>query len=71
MNTIRYNQSTTATRRVTVLGMTSLTHAGTASAVRPVSMPLLDRIASVVITTVPAIMVAIGMWFGWSGNLVD
>ena len=40
-------------------------------AVRPVSMPLLDRIASAVVTAVPPIMLAIGMWFGWSGNLLD
>ncbi len=38
--------------------------------VRPVSMPLVDRIASGVVTAVPPIMVAIGMWFGWMGNLL-
>ena len=51
--------------------MTALTPAGAASAVRPVSMPLLDRIASGVVTAVPPIMLAIGMWFGWAGNLFD
>ena len=50
--------------------MTSLTPAGTGSAVRPVSLPVLDRIASGVVTAVPPIMLAIGMWFGWSGNLL-
>ncbi len=39
------------------------------SDVRPVSMPLVDRIASGVVTAVPPIMLAIGMWFGWTGNL--
>ena len=37
--------------------------------VRPVSLPLLDRFASAVVTAVPPIMLAIGMWFGWTGNL--
>ena len=39
--------------------------------VRPVSMPLVDRFASAVVTAVPPIMVAIGMWFGWMGNLLN
>ena len=51
--------------------MTALHPAGAASAVRPVSMPLLDRIASGVVTAVPPIMLAIGMWFGWAGNLLN
>jgi stearoyl-CoA desaturase (Delta-9 desaturase) len=38
---------------------------------RPVSAPLLDRFASLVVTAVPPIMVAIGMWFGWMGNLLQ
>jgi len=42
-----------------------------ASDVRSVSMPLLDRVASAVVTAVPPIMVAVGMWFGWTGNLLD
>jgi len=41
------------------------------TAVRPVSMPLLDRVASGVVTAVPPIMVAVGMVFGWLGNLFD
>jgi stearoyl-CoA desaturase (Delta-9 desaturase) len=51
--------------------VTSPAAARTASAVRPVSLPLLDRIASGVVTAVPPIMLAIGMWFGWAGNLLD
>ena len=51
--------------------MTSVAQAGTASAVRPVSIPLLDRVASGVVTAVPPIMLGVGMWFGWSGNLLD
>jgi stearoyl-CoA desaturase (Delta-9 desaturase) len=42
-----------------------------ASDVRSVSMPLLDRVASAVVTAVPPIMLAVGMWFGWTGNLLD
>jgi len=51
--------------------MTSVTSVGTASVVRPVSMPLVDRIASGVVTAVPPIMLAVGVWFGWGGNLFD
>lgn len=43
----------------------------TVSAVRPVSMPLVDRVASGVVTAVPPIMLAIGMWFGWTGKLLQ
>ena len=39
--------------------------------VRPVDMPFVDRLASGVVTGVPPIMVAIGMWFGWMGNLLN
>jgi stearoyl-CoA desaturase (delta-9 desaturase) len=39
--------------------------------VRPVTMPLVDRVASGVVTAVPPIMVGIGMWFGWVGNLLN
>jgi len=39
--------------------------------VRPVDMPVVDRVASAVVTAVPPIMVAIGMWFGWLGNLLN
>jgi stearoyl-CoA desaturase (delta-9 desaturase) len=38
--------------------------------VRPVAMPLVDRIASGVVTAAPPIMLAVGMWFGWTGNLL-
>ena len=40
-----------------------------AEEVRPVSLPLVDRVASAIVTAVPPIMLAIGMWFGWTGNL--
>jgi stearoyl-CoA desaturase (delta-9 desaturase) len=33
-------------------------------------MPLVDRIASGVVTAVPPIILAIGMWFGWSNGLL-
>jgi len=39
--------------------------------VRPVTMPVVDRVASGVVTAVPPIMVGIGMWFGWMGNLLN
>src|SRR6201998_2665164 len=51
--------------------VTSVSPAGSGSAVRPVAMPLLDRIASGVVTAVPPVMLGIGMWFGWSGALLD
>ena len=41
-----------------------------AGEVRPVGMPLVDRLASGVVTAVPPIMLGIGMWFGWTGNLL-
>lgn len=34
-------------------------------------MPLVDRIASGVVTAVPPIMVLVGMYFGWMGNLLN
>jgi stearoyl-CoA desaturase (Delta-9 desaturase) len=37
--------------------------------VRPVSMPVVDRVASAAVTAIPPIMVGVGMWLGWSGNL--
>ncbi len=40
------------------------------SDVRPVTMPMVDRVASAVVTAVPPIMVGIGMWLGWTGNLL-
>jgi stearoyl-CoA desaturase (Delta-9 desaturase) len=47
------------------------TATATGSVVRPVSMPLVDRVASAVVTAVPPILVAVGMWFGWGGKLLD
>jgi stearoyl-CoA desaturase (Delta-9 desaturase) len=38
---------------------------------RTVKMPFVDRFASAVITAVPPIMVVIGMYFGWMGNLLN
>ena len=45
--------------------------APTQADVRPVSMPLVDRVASAVVTAVPPIMVVIAMWLGWMGNLLQ
>ena len=42
---------------------------GGGDAVRPVPMPLVDRFASGVVTAVPPLILGIGMWFGWAGNL--
>ncbi len=38
--------------------------------VRPVSMPLVDRFASAVITGVPPVILLIGMYFGWTANML-
>lgn len=38
--------------------------------VRPVSMPLADRTASAVVTAVPPIIFLVGMWLGWTGQLL-
>ncbi len=38
---------------------------------RPVDMPVVDRFASGVVTAAPPIMLAIGMYFGWTGNLLN
>src|SRR5437879_48302 len=51
--------------------MTSSAPAHAETAVRPVSMPLLDRIASAVVTAAPPLMRAVGMGFGWTGSLLD
>src|SRR5947209_2573703 len=51
--------------------MTSVPAGRAVPDVRPVSMPLLDRVASGVVTAVPPIMLAVGMWFGWAGNLLN
>jgi len=46
-------------------------HAGPPrSEVRPVSMPLVDRIASGVITGLPPLLLAIGMYFGWTAHML-
>ncbi|MDQ6745547.1 MAG: acyl-CoA desaturase [Actinomycetota bacterium] len=34
-------------------------------------MPLVDRLASGVVTAAPPILLVIGMWFGWTGSLLD
>jgi stearoyl-CoA desaturase (delta-9 desaturase) len=34
-------------------------------------MPLVDRVGSAVVTAAPPILLLIGMWFGWTGNLLD
>ncbi len=39
--------------------------------VRPVKMPLVDRLASAVVTAAPPILVIIGMVFGWMGSLLS
>jgi stearoyl-CoA desaturase (delta-9 desaturase) len=39
--------------------------------VRPVSMPLVDRTASAVVTGAPPLVLAVGMALGWGGPLVD
>lgn len=38
--------------------------------VRPVKMPLVDRLASAVVTAAPPILVVVGMVFGWMGSLL-
>ena len=50
--------------------MESSASASPAEHVRPVKMPLVDRVASAVVTGVPPLMVGIGMWFGWTGHLL-
>jgi stearoyl-CoA desaturase (delta-9 desaturase) len=34
-------------------------------------MPVVDRIASGVVTGLPPLILLIGMWFGWTGNLLN
>jgi stearoyl-CoA desaturase (Delta-9 desaturase) len=38
--------------------------------VRAVKMPLVDRLASAVVTGAPPILVVLGMWFGWNHGLL-
>jgi stearoyl-CoA desaturase (Delta-9 desaturase) len=40
------------------------------SVVRPVKMPLVDRVASAVVTAAPPIVLAVGMALGWGGALL-
>jgi len=40
------------------------------TAVRPVTMPLVDRVASAVVTAAPPIMLIVGMYFGWTSHLL-
>ena len=47
------------------------TLSSSAASVRPVTMPVVDRVASAVVTAVPPIMLAIGMGLGWMGNLLQ
>jgi stearoyl-CoA desaturase (delta-9 desaturase) len=42
-----------------------------AAEVRPVAMPLADRLASALITAIPPILLAVGMALGWGGALVN
>jgi stearoyl-CoA desaturase (Delta-9 desaturase) len=51
------------------MGSTSAT--ASPAAVRPVAMPFVDRLASAVVTGAPPIMLGIGMWFGWTGNILN
>ncbi|MGH2915236.1 MAG: acyl-CoA desaturase [Solirubrobacteraceae bacterium] len=43
---------------------------GATGEVRAVKMPLVDRVASAVVTGVPPILVVLGMWLGWSDGLL-
>ena len=44
--------------------------AATPGAVRPVSMPFIDRLASAVVTGVPPVILIVGMVFGWTSHLL-
>src|SRR5437763_12922880 len=41
------------------------------SEVRSVAMPVVDRLASAVITAAPPILLAVGIGLGWGGQLVN
>ena len=56
--------------RRTAVPQQSIEPEAATSDVRPVTMPMVDRVASAVVTAVPPIMVGIGMWLGWTGNLL-
>jgi stearoyl-CoA desaturase (delta-9 desaturase) len=40
------------------------------SSTRAVKMPLVDRLASAIVTGVPPLLVVLGMWLGWSHGLM-
>src|SRR5690242_12593001 len=40
------------------------------AATRPVTMPLVDRLASAVVTAAPPVLLLVGMWFGWTGHML-
>src|ERR1700760_1096808 len=44
--------------------------APSAGEVRAVKMPLMDRVASAVVTGAPPILVLLGMWLGWNHGLL-
>ncbi len=43
----------------------------TTNDVRAVSMPFIDRFASALVTGVPPVIFVIGMYFGWTGGLLN
>jgi len=43
----------------------------TSTEVRAVTVPWLDRLASALVTGIPPLLVAVGMYFGWMGKLLD
>jgi stearoyl-CoA desaturase (Delta-9 desaturase) len=51
--------------------MNTMPAAKSAPQLRPVEMPFLDRFASAVVTAAPPIMLAVGAWFGWTGDLLQ
>jgi stearoyl-CoA desaturase (delta-9 desaturase) len=54
----------------TVLAVPDTAAVAPDTAVRPVKLPLLDRLASAVVTGAPPILVIAGMWLGWSNGLL-
>jgi stearoyl-CoA desaturase (delta-9 desaturase) len=47
-----------------------LAGAAAESLVRPVSIPLIDRLASAIVTAVPPIVLLVGMYLGWTDHLL-
>ena len=43
----------------------------TVDSVRAVKMPLVDRLASGLVTAAPPIMLGVGAYFGWTGNALN